>query len=609
MNATSQRPLVSVIIPTYNRAAMLGAAVRSVFEQTYRPLECVVVDDGSTDDTAEVVRKLAHGSPEGVAFKGIRQEHGGVNRARNRGLSDSSGAFICYLDSDDALPTDSVACRAELLEYPAYGFAYGRTAVRDAAGALLRVMNEPWPEEGEARIARYLFVGSAPLIRRTLSDAVGPWREDDRYGQEYEYFARVKLSAKDAGFTYDVVSDYTRHDGSRLFDNSISFNHAAARMLAAVENLVLSGPKDSLAERRALALEFTKLGRRFHRLCAFAPARAALAEALSLAPTPRRTARYLWSGLCVLLKTPRCLFVKGALPRSIPPVAVSDDQPPSPVPAPRRQEESPGPVDSETTLAWWTGGYNNWGDLVTPFILGALTGGEVRRGHGPSSIYAVGSIIGKVRAGGRLWGAGLLSRKHLPVPFPDDVTVHAVRGPLTRNALLRAGVTVPEVYGDPVLLMPYLLRSDTRPGTGIGIICHYHDAAYLGDVRGTRSHRIIDIQAGLRAVLEAVLDCEAIVSSSLHGLVLAEAYGKQAAWLQVDRGRHLVGRDFKFKDYLSATGRRPLYNRVQQGRDLQLDRLRWLSPPCIDLQPLLDAFPEASGLTLDSLRARDLEEL
>ncbi|MDX6683015.1 MAG: hypothetical protein QOG94_3054 [Solirubrobacteraceae bacterium] len=88
-------PLVSVIVPVHNGRAFIGDALRSVFGQAHRPIECIVVDDGSTDGTAEVVAAIA---PDAIC---IRQARGGVSAARNAGAAAAAGDLLAFLDADD----------------------------------------------------------------------------------------------------------------------------------------------------------------------------------------------------------------------------------------------------------------------------------------------------------------------------------------------------------------------------------------------------------------------------------------------------------------------------------------------------------------------------
>ena len=97
----SGQPLVSVIIPTYNRGWTLGRSVRSVFEQTYRPIECIIVDDGSTDDTTDIVTHLVSECPESVMIRYFKQENGGPGAARNTGLEAAQGEYFTFVDADD----------------------------------------------------------------------------------------------------------------------------------------------------------------------------------------------------------------------------------------------------------------------------------------------------------------------------------------------------------------------------------------------------------------------------------------------------------------------------------------------------------------------------
>jgi glycosyltransferase involved in cell wall biosynthesis len=100
MTAEDSEDLVSVIIPTYNRAYCVVDAVRSTLDQTHAPVECIVVDDGSTDGTVRVLTEVFADEPR---LHVLAREHAGVSAARNHGLAHASGSFVTFLDSDDLM--------------------------------------------------------------------------------------------------------------------------------------------------------------------------------------------------------------------------------------------------------------------------------------------------------------------------------------------------------------------------------------------------------------------------------------------------------------------------------------------------------------------------
>ena len=288
-------PLVSVIIPTYNRAWALKTTVASVFAQTYRPLECLVVDDGSTDETQEVVRVLSDECPSEIALRYFKQDNGGANSARNRGLAECTGDFICYLDSDDLLTPDSIGERAQVLIKDAdLDFCYGLTSIRNKNGDETGRMNTRWPGPDEPRIAPYLFNTISPLMRRSACVRTGLWREDDTHGQESEYFARLKYFSNKAAFIDKTLSIYIRHGKGSLFDpTSLPWFLATFRALLAIKALIVYGRHDNQAERRHLAIAFRVLGKQLLRLRDYPHARAALEESLILKWTPKALAGWL----------------------------------------------------------------------------------------------------------------------------------------------------------------------------------------------------------------------------------------------------------------------------------------------------------------------------
>ncbi len=119
----SHATLVSVIVPTYNYGHFIGQALKSMQAQTYPHWECVVVDDGSTDDTAEVVARF---SDSDRRIKFLRQKNLRQAAARNNGLRNSSGQYVQFLDADDLLEPRKLERQVEYLErHPEVDIVYG----------------------------------------------------------------------------------------------------------------------------------------------------------------------------------------------------------------------------------------------------------------------------------------------------------------------------------------------------------------------------------------------------------------------------------------------------------------------------------------------------
>jgi glycosyltransferase involved in cell wall biosynthesis len=172
-----QRDLVSAIIPTYNRADLLHVAVGSVLGQTHRQVEAVVVDDGSTDGTVDVVSRLWANEPR-VRYLG--KSNGGVSSARNAGLREARGDFVAFLDSDDAwLPWKIELQLACLRAFPRAGMIWSDMRALNPDGTFrsgrhLRTMYSAWRRFDAARI----FGESRRLA--DLVPGLAPHVNDDR---------------------------------------------------------------------------------------------------------------------------------------------------------------------------------------------------------------------------------------------------------------------------------------------------------------------------------------------------------------------------------------------------------------------------------------------
>ena len=106
----AEGPLATVVIPTYNHARYVGEAIRNVLRPDYRPIEIIVVDDGSTDDTAQVVGEF------GATVCYIRQENRGLSAARNAGIRLAAGEYVGLLDADDLYEPHFVSTLVRLLQ-------------------------------------------------------------------------------------------------------------------------------------------------------------------------------------------------------------------------------------------------------------------------------------------------------------------------------------------------------------------------------------------------------------------------------------------------------------------------------------------------------------
>src|SRR5919205_3439354 len=168
--------LVSVVIPCYNQAHFLAEAIESVLEQTYPHFEIVVVDDGSTDNTSEV----ASGYYPSEKVRLLRQENKGLSAARNRGLAESRGEYVVFLDSDDRLLAEALEVGVgELESHPGCAFVWGRCRFVAADGSpLLRLEQER--VEGDPHI-ELLRAGPilvpAVVYRRSIFEVVGGFDE------------------------------------------------------------------------------------------------------------------------------------------------------------------------------------------------------------------------------------------------------------------------------------------------------------------------------------------------------------------------------------------------------------------------------------------------
>jgi glycosyltransferase involved in cell wall biosynthesis len=214
-------PLVSTIIPVFNRESLLREAVHSVLLQTYRPIEIVIVDDGSTDETKNVVVEL--GNEHSCIVKVSRISNSGPGAAREAGRRMATGDFVQYLDSDDLLLPEKFSLQvAGLLEHPEYAISYCKTRYRNREG---HIVSEAFKRTGECidTIFPSMLLGrwwdtSTPLYRTSVTDSVGPWGNFQNE-EDWEYDCRIGAGGIRLHYVPRVLSETREHSGERASDD------------------------------------------------------------------------------------------------------------------------------------------------------------------------------------------------------------------------------------------------------------------------------------------------------------------------------------------------------------------------------------------------------
>jgi pyruvyltransferase len=198
----------------------------------------------------------------------------------------------------------------------------------------------------------------------------------------------------------------------------------------------------------------------------------------------------------------------------------------------------------------------NWGDTLSPVLAEYISGKPARfeQARFVKKFLCIGSILQLADQWSVVWGSGLIAEAAVPSVRPDEI--RAVRGPLTREVLRRHGLECPAVYGDPALLLPRFLPFTPQPEHQVGIVPHYTDKTHPWIQHcANQNVKIIDIESGISEFVRDVLSCETILSSSLHGLICADAYGIPSK--QIELGHEVIGEGFKFRDYYSSLNLQP----------------------------------------------------
>lgn len=267
MSESKNLPLVSVVVPCYNRARYVREAIDSALAQTYPSLEIIAVDDGSTDDTPAI---LASYSPR---IKVITQKNGGSSVARNAAFEASHGEFLAWLDSDDAWLPEKIQCQIDAAHrWPEANLIHTRCVGVDENSqpppSKMLLCPEPVLEEHilEQLLDECQVMTSSCMLRREALESVGGFDPQWLFAEDWELYLRLALHAPFV-FVPAPLTRYRVHAESKSKD---SWPHALGQMKlrAAIEARIpaLLATQDTPAIRRAIGRHTLQYARAYYRL-------------------------------------------------------------------------------------------------------------------------------------------------------------------------------------------------------------------------------------------------------------------------------------------------------------------------------------------------------
>lgn len=281
---TKENPLVSIIIPTWNYGRYLSRAIESCLQQTHGNLEVIVIDDGSTDGTGEMVRSI--GDPRVLYHY---QENQGVSSARNRGLKEAKGNFIVFLDADDRLTEDSIEVRlAVMLNDRDIDFVTSTTFSMDETGKTSFHADERLKDMVSTGLAEALLLKRIPhatcaVLMRADHAREFSFATDLDNGEDLLFFAKVFFEKKGCFLARPTAAAYSHPDSLR--HNIANLKRQGTGLVEAIFDDPYFGGRLEHIRRPFTANRCVELFRRFYRSGDLRLARDHYRKALSLEPS------------------------------------------------------------------------------------------------------------------------------------------------------------------------------------------------------------------------------------------------------------------------------------------------------------------------------------
>ncbi|MEL7585549.1 MAG: glycosyltransferase family 2 protein [Prolixibacteraceae bacterium] len=212
------KPLVSVIIPVYNRESCLSDTLDNLVENKYRPIELILVNDGSKDNTLNVLKQFKENNEtDDFRINVLDQPNSGAPAARNNGYRHASGEYIQFLDSDDLVDPDkfNIQIKAMEKEDADFGLCDFKMIYRNDNDKVIYCSNA----KGLKKVlkARGTFGCGSPLLKKKLADAIS-WNVALKRHQDVDYFLKAALMAKKIAYVNQALYLYIHHGMERISD-------------------------------------------------------------------------------------------------------------------------------------------------------------------------------------------------------------------------------------------------------------------------------------------------------------------------------------------------------------------------------------------------------
>ena len=581
----------SIIVPVYNAARYLEEAVSSIVRQDYERVELLLVDDGSTDGSGALCEKLAR---EDKRIRVFHQENQGQIGARERGITEAAGDYLLFLDADDSLEAGALRILASAIRHEEPDILlFNGYEEQEGHVRLL------WPEEEDGILDADVFRRKAVESRRynqiwlkafrrglitgkRVSMEGRAVRSEEDLLMQLPWFSEAKKIARipDKLYRYRVNPDSITHHleknkpsdalylHGKLYYYALAFRCPEARKACNTRFLedVITYVKQALQEKERFGL--------LHELAEKEEIWDIFAEKQDNLTGKQR----LFLHLIRFLRFPKKKDLKKVLFRLL------------------RNRRSimrhPDQVDG-VSLEWWD--YRlNVGDTLSPVIVRwakekrdkeqRKEDEEKERQVAGGRLLALGSLLGMEAYDATVWGSGIHTDLSASAIFRNRrrtvLCCKAVRGPVTEAILNEAGYETSGVWGDPGILMPWIYprKEALRDGeekAGKDAFPNREEKAGqegAGALMPKQAEKVLlirhyiqaeDLPQGLpvscldvgtddyKGTIQRIVAVDKVISSSLHGLILAECYGIPAIFLRQGMDRE----EIKYLDWYRSTGR------------------------------------------------------